>query len=79
LAVVSGTAEEAAEKVIFGRKLDLSGWKPHWKQASYRSGEPLRHPKSSATSNFSASCEAVPYPSRPFLKQIDCGIAKAIP
>src|SRR5208282_5463667 len=38
--------------------------KPHSKQGGYRSGEPLRHPKSSATSTFSASCEAVPFQSR---------------
>jgi hypothetical protein len=34
--------------------------KPHSKQGGYRSGEPLRHPKSSATSSFPAACEAVP-------------------
>jgi hypothetical protein len=32
------------------------------KTIHYRSGEPLRHPKSSATSTFSAACEAVPFP-----------------
>jgi hypothetical protein len=28
----------------------------------YRSGKPLRHPKTSAKSSLSANCEAVPYP-----------------
>jgi hypothetical protein len=41
------------------------------KYASYRSGEPLRHPKTNAKSSFSASCEAAPFPRtypRPFMK-----------
>jgi hypothetical protein len=37
--------------------------KPNSKQCAYRSGEPLRHPKSTARATFCASCEAVPFPS----------------
>jgi hypothetical protein len=33
------------------------------KRATYRSGEPLRHPKSCAKGSFSAASEAVPFPS----------------
>jgi hypothetical protein len=33
--------------------------KPDSKQCTYRSGKPLRHPKSSTTPTFSASCKAV--------------------
>src|SRR5208283_2108051 len=32
--------------------------KPNSKQSTYRSGKPLRHPKTTATSTFSASCKA---------------------
>jgi len=35
--------------------------KPNSQQCAYRSGEPLRHPKSNATPTFSAACEAVPF------------------
>jgi len=35
--------------------------KPTLKQGVYRSGKPLRHPKSSATSSFFAASEAVPF------------------
>jgi len=34
----------------------LSGWSRHWKQACFRSGEPLRHPKARTKSSFSAIC-----------------------
>jgi len=51
-----GTAEQAAEKPLRGLHPDLSGWSRYWKQAVYRSGKPLRHPKSSTASTFSASC-----------------------
>src|ERR1019366_5336405 len=43
--------------------------KPNSKPCTYRSGGPLRHPKSSATPTFSASCEAVPYP-KPFMRPV---------
>jgi hypothetical protein len=33
-------------------------------RTSYRSGEPLRHPKSSATSGFSTKCKAVRFQNR---------------
>jgi hypothetical protein len=33
------------------------------KQASYRSGKPLRHPKASAASSFSAASDAMPFQS----------------
>jgi len=36
--------------------------KPDSRQCTYGSGKPLRHPKSSAKSSFSAGCKAVPYP-----------------
>jgi len=36
--------------------------KPDSRQCTYDSGKPLRHPKSSAKSSFSAGCKAVPYP-----------------
>jgi len=49
-------AEQAAEKPLRGMHPDLSGWSRYWKQAVYRSGKPLRHPKSSTASTFSASC-----------------------
>jgi hypothetical protein len=34
------------------------------KEDSYRSGKPLRHPKSSARASFSASSEAAPFQNR---------------
>jgi hypothetical protein len=45
-------AQQAAEKVIPERELSPQRLKPHSKQCSYRSGKPLRHPKSSTTSIF---------------------------
>jgi hypothetical protein len=57
-----GTAEEAAEKLIPEQSLRPQRLKPHSKQCTYRSGEPLRHPKSSTTPTSSASCEVVPFP-----------------
>ena len=38
--------------------------KPNSEQGSYRSGKPLRHPKSTARSTSSASCEAGPLQSK---------------
>ncbi len=47
-----GTAEQLAEKVVFERQPSPQRLKPDSKQGSYRSGEPLRHPKSTARSTF---------------------------
>src|SRR5260370_41813174 len=62
--VVNGTAEQAAEKVVSEQEPRPQRLKPHSKQCSYRSAEALRHPKSRATSSFSAACEAVPFQSK---------------
>jgi hypothetical protein len=47
------TTQQSAEKLGF---LTL-----FCRGASYRSGEPLRHPKTRAKSSFSASCSAAPH------------------
>jgi hypothetical protein len=60
LLILNGTAEQAAEKVIFGQKALPQRLKPHSKQCTYRSAEALRHPKSRTTPSFSAAREAVP-------------------
>jgi hypothetical protein len=60
--VISSTfpsAEALAEKVVSEREPCLQRLKPDSKQCTYRSGEPLRHPKPTATPSFSASCEAL--------------------
>ena len=57
-----GTTEQAAGKVVSEQEPCPQRLKPNSQQCTYRSGEPLRHPKSSATPNFSAACEVVPYP-----------------
>jgi hypothetical protein len=44
-------AQQAAGKVIPERELSPQRLKPHSKQCSYRSGKPLRHPKSRTTSS----------------------------
>jgi hypothetical protein len=44
-----GIAKEATEKVLPDQELEPQRLKRHSKQCSYRSGKPLRHPKSSAT------------------------------
>jgi hypothetical protein len=54
----NGAAEQLAEEVVPERETCPQRLKPYSQQCTYRSGEPLRHPKSSATSTFSASCEA---------------------
>jgi hypothetical protein len=54
--------KEAAETVFPEQKPQPQRLKPHSKQCRYRSGKPLRHPKSSATPTFSAACKTVPYP-----------------
>jgi hypothetical protein len=48
----SNEFEQFAEKVASERKPRPQRLKPYLKWCSYRSGEPLRHPKSSATPNF---------------------------
>jgi hypothetical protein len=45
-----------AERVTSAAKADAE------KQVGYRSGKPLRHPKSSAKPAFSAGCEALRHP-----------------
>jgi hypothetical protein len=55
-----GIAKAFAEEVASKREPRPQRLKPHSKQGGYRSGEPLRHPKSSATPSFSASCKAMP-------------------
>jgi hypothetical protein len=62
LLAYGGTAEQAAEKLVPAQKVRPQRLKPDSKQNAYRSAEALRHPKSRATSGFSASCEAVPCP-----------------
>jgi hypothetical protein len=52
-------AKQAAEKGIAGLQPCPQRLKPDSKQCTYRSGKPLRHPKSSTTPTFSASCKAV--------------------
>jgi hypothetical protein len=45
LAVVSGTAEQLAEKVASEGEFSPQRLKPHLEQGSYRSAEALRHPR----------------------------------
>jgi hypothetical protein len=58
--VPSGSALpwQAAEKVVSGPESRPQRLKPDSKQSGYRSGKPLRHPKSGATPSFSAACWA---------------------
>ncbi|MGA2964705.1 MAG: hypothetical protein ABSD64_00725 [Terriglobales bacterium] len=51
--------EEAAEESLPDQEQQPQRLKPHSGQCSYRSGKPLRHPKSSARSSFSASGKGV--------------------
>jgi len=60
LLALSGTAEEAAEKVVRDQTVSPQRLKPDSKQSSYRSAEALRHPKSTAKLSFSAACKAAP-------------------
>jgi hypothetical protein len=64
--------EEVAEKSLPRRKVGSQRLKARSKQSLYRSGEPLRHPKTSTTANFCATtgtnalpvcsaCEAAPF------------------
>jgi len=46
-------SEEAAKEVVPDQELRPQGLKPHSEQSGYRSGEPLRHPKPTASSSFS--------------------------
>jgi hypothetical protein len=46
----------SVRKVVSGRKLCPQRLKPYSRRCSYRSGEPLRHPKSTATPTSSAAC-----------------------
>jgi hypothetical protein len=68
---LSGTAEQAAEKVVSGQESRPQRLKPDSKQCTYRSSEALRHPKSRATSSFSAACETVPFPNLPRINRAD--------
>src|ERR1035437_3175074 len=62
------SAEQLAEKDVPEREAYPRRLKPNSKQCSYRSGEPLRHPKPGATSSFpqpantlnSAACFRLP-------------------
>ena len=56
------SAEAPAEEVVSEQEPCPQRLKPSSKRCSYRSGEPLRHPKSSAKPIFSASCEAPLHP-----------------
>jgi hypothetical protein len=47
-----GTAEQLAEKAAFEQRPHPQRLKPNSKQCAYRSGEPLRHPKSTARPTF---------------------------
>jgi hypothetical protein len=58
LSGLSGTAKQLAEKIVSERKPLPQRLKPYSKQCSYRSGKPLRQPKSSAIPTFSADCKA---------------------
>ncbi len=58
---LNGTAKQLAEKVVSEQEPRPQRLKPRSKQYSCRSGEPLRHPKASASATFSAACKAVPY------------------
>ena len=64
------TSREVAEKVASEREPRPQRLKPHSKQGGYRSGEPLRHPKSSATSSFSAASRLVLMVALVFLSNI---------
>jgi hypothetical protein len=50
-------SEEAAEKALPNQELRPQRLKPPSEQCGYRSGEPLRHPKATATSSISVSGE----------------------
>jgi ferredoxin len=53
---VATSRSQPAEKLVPGQKVRPQRLKPDSKQRTYRSGEPLRHPKSSTRSTLSASC-----------------------
>jgi hypothetical protein len=54
---LAARVKEAAEKVVSAQESRPQRLKPHSNQCSYRSGKPLRHPKSSARASFSATSE----------------------